>query len=106
MSEVALAVVAAKQAGAFSVAQSVAAGITVSVRRHNVAVGRWIGLQRGVMAIAGSADTPERRLWAARLALGARGRLTVRRGTNSVPRSTRRKRWPCRHGWATVVALC
>lgn len=71
MPDAVLAAVAAQQAGAFSVAQAVAAGFTESARRRNIEVGRWVRLYRGVMAVAGSADTPERRLWAAELALGA-----------------------------------
>ncbi len=67
----AIAAIASRQAGAFSLAQSVTAGFTASARRHNIAVGRWQVLHRGsVFAIAGSVDTPERRLWAAQLALG------------------------------------
>jgi len=71
VSNIAVAAIASRQAGAFSVAQSAAAGVTKSARRHNIDVGHWISLYRGVLAVAGSVDTPERRLWAAKLALGA-----------------------------------
>jgi len=63
------------------VAQSVAAGVTASARRHAVSVGRWEVLHRGrVLAIAGSVDTPQRRLWAAWLALGPQAAASHRSG--------------------------
>jgi very-short-patch-repair endonuclease len=70
MSDAAIAAIAARQAGAFSAAQATAVGVTPSARRHGVASGRWLVLYRGVLAVAESVDTPERRLWAAKLALG------------------------------------
>lgn len=66
----AVAEVAQGQAGAFSVAQADQAGVTRGERRHAVQIGHWTELHRGVLAIAGSPDSPERRLWAGKLALG------------------------------------
>ena len=62
--------IAENQAGAFSIWQAAHAGITKAALKHGLTLGRYVRLHRGVLAIAGSPDTPERRLWAAQLALG------------------------------------
>jgi hypothetical protein len=68
----ALSVFTSRQGGAFSVQQARLSGVTVGMQRHAVATGRFLKLHRGVLAIGGTPDTPLRRVWAGKLALGDR----------------------------------
>ena len=61
---------ARRQAGAFSREQATVAGFSAAAIKQNLAAGQWVRLYRGVFALAGSPDTPLRRLWAAQLSLG------------------------------------
>ena len=73
-----LAAFAARRAGAFSADEASRAGYTPDARREAVESGRWQVLHRGVFAIAGTADSPERRLWGAKLALGPESKVVRR----------------------------
>lgn len=73
-----LTTLAAAQAGAFSIAQCNDCGVTRAERRTNVALGRWLWKHHGVFTIAGSPNSPEQRLWAARLALGEHAAISHR----------------------------
>ncbi len=77
----ALTEIASKQAGAFSVRQARAAGVTVATQRHALECKRWLALHHGVLAIAGTPDSPMRRLWAGRLALGEHAAVSHRGAT-------------------------
>jgi very-short-patch-repair endonuclease len=74
----ALAETLTRQAGAFSIEQARAAGVTVAMQRHAVASARFDELHRGVLGIAGAPDIPLRRLWAGSLALGDRAIVSHR----------------------------
>jgi very-short-patch-repair endonuclease len=76
----AVAALAARQAGTFSVAQARDVGVTVAKQRSRVAAQRWFSPFRGVLAIAGTPNTPEQRLWAARLALPTDALVSCRAG--------------------------
>jgi len=61
----AIAEVAAKQHGAFTLAQARAAGITRAALRHRVRVNRWMRVCPGVFRLAGAPPTWELRVFAA-----------------------------------------
>lgn len=63
-----LAQVAAAQHGAFSLAQAVACGLTPHQVRHQVEIGEWVRLGRGVLAVGGAPPVWEQRAMAALLA--------------------------------------
>lgn len=70
MSHHRLGAIAARQASCFSTAQADRCGFDDGRRRRMVRDGFWERLGYGVYAISGSVDSPERRLWAAWLAVG------------------------------------
>jgi predicted transcriptional regulator of viral defense system len=61
---------AARQHGAFTTEQAVAAGATEGRIRHRARSGRWVRLRQGVYAVAGSPATYERRVMGIVLAAG------------------------------------
>ena len=70
--DVAIAIVAACQYGAFTHAQARTAGFTNDGIRHRIRSGRWIVLHRGVYAIAGTPRTRDQAIFAAVASFGPR----------------------------------
>ncbi len=68
--------VAARQAGAFSIADVTSAGGDRSLARRRVAAGRWVGPLGGPWVLAGTAESLDRRRHLALLALGPGATLT------------------------------
>jgi very-short-patch-repair endonuclease len=75
-----VALIAMRQHGLVTLAQARAAGATRAMVRARVAARRWLEIERGVYAIAGSPATWRQRLLAAALTLGPTGVAATRSG--------------------------
>jgi hypothetical protein len=70
--DVAIATLAARQGGAFSLRQARSLGTHPSLIQRRRAAGRWIPAACGVLVVAGSVPDERQRLWVAWLSLGER----------------------------------